>query len=318
MKINLQNYEQYILDYIENNLSPDLRHEFDAFLLLHPEINEELLQLDEVTILSQNEISLDKSNLYWTNTLSNSKQNDSLIAFMEGDLNADEARLLEIELLQNKKMQNQFKLFQQTKLQSDLNVFFPNKKILYRRKLGVATYVYSMAAAAVVLFFLWLPLRQEQGVSTNKLSSMALIENYKPISKELVKHQATKISFDKKSQLKKVLTNENTTINEAEDFSMNSSSIEILSTKNKALNNDFRVFKNIDVLHLNNIGQSMVEVSETKQNKIWLFAEKSVESIGRLTKRKIDFENEYTQAGKLSKLVVSTENFKFERSFGMN
>jgi hypothetical protein len=147
---------------------------------------------------------------------------------------------------------------------------------------------------------------------------MALIENYKPISKELVKHQATKISFDKKSQLKKVLTNENTTINEAEDFSMNSSSIEILSTKNKALNNDFRVFKNIDVLHLNNIGQSMVEVSETKQNKIWLFAEKSVESIGRLTKRKIDFENEYTQAGKLSKLVVSTENFKFERSFGMN
>ena len=43
--INIKNYEEFALDYLENNLSEDMRKSFEQFLSSHPEIAEELTDL---------------------------------------------------------------------------------------------------------------------------------------------------------------------------------------------------------------------------------------------------------------------------------
>lgn len=42
MKITLQNYEEWMIDYIEGNLSPEQQKELQEFLVFHPELQKEL------------------------------------------------------------------------------------------------------------------------------------------------------------------------------------------------------------------------------------------------------------------------------------
>lgn len=42
MKINLQNYEEWMVDYIEGNLTPEQQRELQEFLVFHPELQKEL------------------------------------------------------------------------------------------------------------------------------------------------------------------------------------------------------------------------------------------------------------------------------------
>ena len=50
MKYNKENYEAFALDFIENNLSPDDRAEFEVFLLLNPDIQESISEFELVEI----------------------------------------------------------------------------------------------------------------------------------------------------------------------------------------------------------------------------------------------------------------------------
>ena len=63
MKINLETYELYVIDYLEGNLSDDLQAEFDVFLLMNPEIKDELFELNSFAIQAIENINFDKSKL---------------------------------------------------------------------------------------------------------------------------------------------------------------------------------------------------------------------------------------------------------------
>ncbi len=56
MKFNQENYEEYALDYLENNLTAEDRAEFEVFLLLHPKIQESLIDFEMVTLSDDPEI----------------------------------------------------------------------------------------------------------------------------------------------------------------------------------------------------------------------------------------------------------------------
>ena len=51
-KINLHNYEAFLLDYIEGTLDQELENELMEFLELHPEIELEEFDLDSITLQS--------------------------------------------------------------------------------------------------------------------------------------------------------------------------------------------------------------------------------------------------------------------------
>lgn len=55
MKINKLNYENYVIDYIEGNLSGNQKEAFDLFILDHPEIYEEIKDFISAPILQEDE-----------------------------------------------------------------------------------------------------------------------------------------------------------------------------------------------------------------------------------------------------------------------
>jgi len=65
MKFNTSNYEEYALEYLEGSMEKAEQEEFAAFLLLHPEIQEELAQFRMVTLTPDlSEVYADKADLY--------------------------------------------------------------------------------------------------------------------------------------------------------------------------------------------------------------------------------------------------------------
>lgn len=56
MKINKVNYENFVIDYLEGSLSPDLKAEFDSFLQVNPNVYEEIkLYLSAPVLAEPNE-----------------------------------------------------------------------------------------------------------------------------------------------------------------------------------------------------------------------------------------------------------------------
>ena len=56
MKITIENYEAYALDYLEGSLEPREEQEFQNFLEEHPEIMEELAGLDQVVLIPDKDL----------------------------------------------------------------------------------------------------------------------------------------------------------------------------------------------------------------------------------------------------------------------
>jgi len=56
MKISLENYEQYVIDYLEGSLAPPMQVEMEVFLKEHPQIAEELQELEKLTLAIPEEI----------------------------------------------------------------------------------------------------------------------------------------------------------------------------------------------------------------------------------------------------------------------
>lgn len=64
MKYTINNYEEFALDYLEGNLDAEDRQEFEAFLILNPEIKESFDEFSLVTLPSFTPVLPDKSALY--------------------------------------------------------------------------------------------------------------------------------------------------------------------------------------------------------------------------------------------------------------
>ncbi|MCB0380550.1 MAG: hypothetical protein KDD24_04785, partial [Flavobacteriales bacterium] len=61
--INLNNYEAYLLDYVEQNLSPDMVAELMLFLEQNPAVKAELEVFENVSLNVENNTFNDKQNL---------------------------------------------------------------------------------------------------------------------------------------------------------------------------------------------------------------------------------------------------------------
>ena len=89
MKINKHNYEEYILDYFEDNLSKKVSSSFSEFLIQNPDIKAEIYEFENVKLDSTNEIFeekylLKKTNL--TNLIGCNYFEELCIADIEGDI----------------------------------------------------------------------------------------------------------------------------------------------------------------------------------------------------------------------------------------
>lgn len=180
MRINLNNYEAFFLDYKEGTLGAAQLWELFAFLELHPELKEELDAFEEV-VLEEDLVFENKESLKKTG-----HTDESLIAYTEGLLTPAERGNIEALASQNKQLQKELELYKLSRVRPDTSVKFPAKAKLKRGGLVIllrANPVYLRAAAAVLLLLGLLALVNKIAFTggTEKTQPVLANKNAKPV-----------------------------------------------------------------------------------------------------------------------------------------
>ena len=182
MKINRNNYEAYLIDYIEGNLNKQDEEAVNRFLEVNSDIAGEFnnFKQSEATVAELKE-SLNKAALYksFSDIVSITKENyeDFCIAYHEGDLDDGSTQRLFDFMDKHPGLKPLFDLHAKIHLQADTAIHFqgkrnlkkvqvvPFRKIIYTISAGVA------AAAAIVL--LWISLPGTQKIVPGKNDNMS-------------------------------------------------------------------------------------------------------------------------------------------------
>jgi len=182
MKITIKNYEAYLLDLIEENISLVDKAELYDFFNKNPEINIDISEFENVKLNSEN-IKFEKKKLLKKNKaihIENISEIDRLsIAFLENDINNNEVDSLEKLLKKQQEKQFNFNIIQQTKLKIDKNVVFKNKKSL-KKKTKIYKYIYKTvyAVAAILILFIGFKFVFNQTITIkNNTKKIASINN---------------------------------------------------------------------------------------------------------------------------------------------
>ncbi len=153
-KINIQNYEAFLLDYMEGNLSSEDTVALQIFAAQHPDLNIDLNDL-ELVELSTDEISFDSKENLKKNLISD----EQFVAYIENELNPAERNRLDALVAKDEKLARELKLFKHTLLSSDKAIVFKNKNSLKKQEPKVlwlfSREVLAAAASLVLLFGLW-------------------------------------------------------------------------------------------------------------------------------------------------------------------
>jgi hypothetical protein len=148
--ITLDNYEEYFILYMDNELEANQVQMVESFLSQHPHLQIEMDMLME-TQLPVEEISFDKTSLLSVNMPSPIAEED-LLLLMDSELEASRKKIVQLELESNPEYQKQYQQILRTKLDPSDKVIHPNKKELYRHEtkvIGMA--VWMRIAAALIL-----------------------------------------------------------------------------------------------------------------------------------------------------------------------
>jgi len=153
--INRLNYESYVIDYIDGKLDAVETACFIAFLENNPDIKDEVAELGEVVLVSEERVFAEKANLrkkpiVLVDDINEENYEEYFIAHYEGDLKKTEEDTLVNFLAMNSELNDEFKLHGSLQVEA-LDVAFEDKKSLKRKShIGVAWY--TSVAAAILLF----------------------------------------------------------------------------------------------------------------------------------------------------------------------
>ncbi|HEX2609082.1 MAG TPA: hypothetical protein VHK91_16985 [Flavisolibacter sp.] len=148
--ISRNNYEEYFILYLDNELTPDQRVMVEQFAAAHPDLKEELDMLMS-TKLTGEEMELDKTALY-ADAMKLSLADEGLMLLLDGELPEADRQRLEGQMASDLQLKEHFLLLQRTRLDAREKIPYPNKAELYRRTDKVVAFrPWMRIVAAVVL-----------------------------------------------------------------------------------------------------------------------------------------------------------------------
>jgi hypothetical protein len=157
MNINRHNYEEYFILYMDNELSNEDRRSVEEFVVLHPDLKEELDILLQSKLVPDNTISFEGKEelLQFSNpslAINMSNYEEWVVLYMDNELNDEERAAVEKFAANNPAAKDELNLLQKTKLQPE-TIVFANKESLYRREEKVRRLPVwrRVAAAAAIL-----------------------------------------------------------------------------------------------------------------------------------------------------------------------
>lgn len=160
MNINRNNYQEFLLLYIDGELSNEVEKEVDIFLESNNDIKQEFDDLLNTKLQIEDVSFGDITTLFKTegNEISATNYQEHFLLFVDNELNKQQKQATETFVLQHPNLQQEFLALQQTKLSIE-NIVCPNKKELYKTEnKSIIFYIQRMAVAAVfigLVTFIW-------------------------------------------------------------------------------------------------------------------------------------------------------------------
>lgn len=206
-KINISNYEAFLLDFIEGNLSDNEIVLLKDFVLAHPELEIDLTDSELVTIEKDSLIFSEKNAIKKTDK--DLVSEEKFIAYIENTLNHTEKKQIEDACALNTDLSKELKLYKATILKADAAVIFKDKKTLKKETKIISFYkpvYYSIAAALLLVLGIWFLLK-DKTVSTT-INSNTLSGNL-PVKTNTASVAVNKNSVNKNAKEIKETTNQN-------------------------------------------------------------------------------------------------------------
>jgi hypothetical protein len=170
--INLNNYEAFLLDYMEGNLAAETIAELRIFAINHPELNIELDEQSELPVLDSSDYAYSgKKSLY-----KNEEEyllNNRMIMHIEGLLSAEQSRELIQECAADPQVEKELSLYTSTVLEPE-EITFPGKNSLKKKTRVISLftkYETGMVAAAIIILVSGLLFLYNSSVNLNTSST---------------------------------------------------------------------------------------------------------------------------------------------------
>lgn len=175
MKINRNNYETFLIDYIDGKLDTSQEAELLLFLKSNPDIQEEFTEFENIPLQSDNISFIDKEKLkkvpiHAVAGIGEENFGQCFVAYCEGDLAPQEQDDLLHFLSKNAQLKPDFEIHKKLKLEPDQTIFYLKPEELKRRP-AIAAWWWSGSAiaAAIALFFTLINLlNTEEGFHENQ------------------------------------------------------------------------------------------------------------------------------------------------------
>lgn len=157
MSINRNNYEEYFILYLDNELPLEIRSQVESFMQLHPDLKEELDLLMQYKLIPDTDIvfkgkeELLKKNAKSAINFINYPEWFTL--YVDNELTGEEVNTIDQFILENPGLKKELLLTQKTKLQPE-KIIFEYKASLYRKEEStrlIPLNWWKVAAAVILL-----------------------------------------------------------------------------------------------------------------------------------------------------------------------
>lgn len=258
-KINIDNYEAYLLDFLEGNLTDELQMELELFLIQHPELD---INLSDLSLISLNEESISFSN---KNGLKKAETDlvseEQLVAYIEGGLSIKEKTEIEKSCSNNPLLAKELALFQKTILEVDSSIVYPNKNELKRKPkviwFNFSTIQYAAAACVLFLIGLFILWPKDQSNNNSNLATNSTNNTQQPIANK------NQTGFTKEQSSNSVVTESATASEKLNTTNIKSQYITPKNTNTLLANNSVHDNSNKDSITKSPVEQIVYPSNET-------------------------------------------------------
>ena len=321
--INIHNYEAYLLDYLENNLSDNQQIELLVFLEEYPELNIELNDLSNNPLVCDDSIVFENKN-----KLKQIAIESLMIAEMEGVSSENDSKELKELLALQPILQKDFDLYKKTVLIPSKIVFL-DKESLRKEKPARLIYWWISSAAALILALFILKIFSTSEINDTEQLVEVVVEDsilnqtteILPSNSDYENNQTTEVASttltNEKKEKRQINLQEKKSFVVAEEFPLEEmlliNETAIIDTNNREfiiiepyLEEDnlanFISIEPIDEATLNEINQFNTKKNET--SLFWVLAEK-------ITQERVTLAKQTDEKGKLQVLQIG--DFSYAR-----
>jgi hypothetical protein len=187
-KITGNNYESYLLDFIEGKLDKTTKEELLRFLDNNPDIKNEVDSFEDIKlpedIVSFPQKETLKKEIITVGNINKNNYEENFIAYYENDLNSIERKNVKIFTELNPVLKKEFEISSKLKLPYDKSIIYVDKQSLKRKNNKILLFWLSSAAAASIIILFGILFLLKSNVKQENNSNIYVIKHVNDVSAE--------------------------------------------------------------------------------------------------------------------------------------